>query len=587
MVPQQKTIQETLNLNKEQHVLDLKVKDLEIGLTSFLTEHNIPFLAIDHLTRLLKSKVTDSKIIQGLHLSRTKATNIVNNVLAPDILEEHVKYLQTHKFSLLIDESTDIGNVKSSVCTRYFNDVTNKVEVQSLGLVDIFSKNFNEANEGATETEFPAATDAEVSEPIPITSHSSDNTSPFHPAQQYQTKINKAQNHQTELEILSIPKRPGQLKLFGVRNKGDLSEKEKSELHNCIVQMIVTDFQPLTLVENIGFLAYTKKLNPLYTPPSRKTFTNKIIPDLYNRERANVKKILDEVNHVAIKTDMWSSDSNKSYITVTCHIIYQNRFISRVLATEEITVSHTGKNIANAISNIFETWGISDKVVTIVFDSGANIKNAINEHLHKYHHPCIAHTLNLSVNESLNNNEILNVILKKSRNLVTHFKHSILASQKLRDIQQKMNLQVLKVKQDVSTRWNSTLIIIERLDNLKTPLTVALSELPRAPECLDASEWEVIFDCIPLLTPIANMTTELSGEKYLTISIVIPLIRGLQSSLRIYCPKTEVGEKLKKSLVEVIARRLGSIETNEILAKATLLDPRLKKTSFWFRRKRR
>lgn len=163
-------------------------------------------------------------------------------------------------------------------------------------------------------------------------------------------------------------------------------------------------------------------------------------------------------------------------------------------------------------------------------DSGANIKNAINEHLHKCHHPCVAHTLNLSVNESLNKNDSLSSILKKCRKLVTHFKHSGLASQKLRDVQKQMNLPELKVKQDVSTRWNSTLTMIERLVELKSPLAVALSDLPRAPECLDALEWEIIVDCVPLLKPIATLTTELSGEKYLTISIVIPLIRGHQSS---------------------------------------------------------
>lgn len=148
----QKTIQQTLKISSEQHKLDVNIKELEITLAAFLAEHNIAFLATDHLTKLLKSKIPDSKIVQGMNLSRTKATSIVNNVIAPHIFNEHVKYLQDHKFSLLIDESTDIGNVKSmSVCTRFFNTRSNKVEVKSLELIELFSKkDYDGANEGAT-----------------------------------------------------------------------------------------------------------------------------------------------------------------------------------------------------------------------------------------------------------------------------------------------------------------------------------------------------------------------------------------------------------------------------------------------------
>lgn len=148
----QKTIKETLTFNKDQTTLALQTKKLEISLSVFLSEHNIAFLATDHLTKLLKSYIPDSKIVQGMNLSRTKATNIVNNVVAPTILENHIKYLKNHKFSLLIDESTDISTVKSmSVCTRFYNDLSEKIDVRSLGLIEVFSdKDYDGANEGAT-----------------------------------------------------------------------------------------------------------------------------------------------------------------------------------------------------------------------------------------------------------------------------------------------------------------------------------------------------------------------------------------------------------------------------------------------------
>jgi len=77
-----------------------------------------------------------------------------------------------------------------------------------------------------------------------------------------------------------------------------------------------------------------------------------------------------------------------------------------------------------------------------------------------------------------------------------------------------MNVPELKVKQDVSTRWNSSLIMLKRLIQIKAPLSAAITFLPRAPNFSTALEWELISDCLPLLQPFEIMTAELSGENY-------------------------------------------------------------------------
>eukprot|EP00102_Acyrthosiphon_pisum_P010151 XP_008178343.1 PREDICTED: zinc finger BED domain-containing protein 4-like [Acyrthosiphon pisum] len=277
---------------------------------------------------------------------------------------------------------------------------------------------------------------------------------------------------------------------------------------------------------------------------------------------------------------MWTSDCNKSYITVTCHFIFDNHLYSPVLATRELFDSHTGINIATTLKNIFNEWGIADKIVTIVSDNGSNIKSAINEHLLKYHHPCVAHTLNLSINEVINRNLDIVQILKKCRTIVRHFKHSSYANGKLREFQLQMNLPILKMKQDVVTRWNSSLIMIERLIDIKNPLSATMSSLPRAPNYLNACEWEIILDSIHILKPFEIMTAELLGENYVTSSSIIPLIRGLQHIIKSVQIKTTIGEAFKNTLIDVVNRRLGHLEKNKIVAKATFLDPRFKKTAF-------
>ncbi|XP_025418959.1 zinc finger BED domain-containing protein 4-like, partial [Sipha flava] len=314
---------------------------------------------------------------------------------------------------------------------------------------------------------------------------------------------------QTEPCFPSAPKRCRQLKLYGLTEGNNLTDEVKNSIDESLIKMIVTDYQPLSLVENSGFLEYSKKLQPLYKVPTS----------------------------LSITTDIWTSDNNIAYLTVTCHFIFDDRLYSPVLATREMHESHTGVNIANLLSDILNEWGIKDKIISWMF-------------------------------------------LKKCRTLVGHFKHSVFASEKLKELQTQMGLPVLKVIQDVSTRWNSSIHMLDRLVQIKALLSAAMTFLPRAPDLLTALDWELITDCLPILKPFDVMTVELSGEIYPTLSSVIPLVRGLQHTLKSIITNTTAGNALQKIVIEVIVRRLGILERDKIVAKSTFLYPRFKKAGF-------
>ncbi|XP_069979655.1 uncharacterized protein [Penaeus vannamei] len=46
----------------------------------FLAEHNLPFLVADHLLEFCKAMFPDSAIAQGLHMKRTKCTEVAKKV---------------------------------------------------------------------------------------------------------------------------------------------------------------------------------------------------------------------------------------------------------------------------------------------------------------------------------------------------------------------------------------------------------------------------------------------------------------------------------------------------------------------------
>jgi hypothetical protein len=189
-----------------------------------------------------------------------------------------------------------------------------------------------------------------------------------------------------------------------------------------------------------------------------------------------------------------------------------------------------------------DSWGILNKVTAIVSDSGANIKSAIRL-MNIQHISCTTHKLNLVVQQALylneddsvgdESNELhddsgkIKLILKKCRVIVGFFKRSEVGNRILGEKQRQLGFtQLLKLKQDVRTRWNSTLIMLERLVKLKEPLTVTMISVKEAPSNLTLEEWVIIEDIVPLLGPFNSLTIELSAEQYPTISKVVPLLRG-------------------------------------------------------------
>lgn len=272
-----------------------------------------------------------------------------------------------------------------------------------------------------------------------------------------------------------------------------------------------------------------------YEIPSRRTLGRTIIPQIMEKVKGNVQILLNAASHVAITTDIWTSMNIDSFMTLTAHFVDPNLSELRtvVLCTKKLESNHTSVYLSQIMTKELIDWSILNKVVAIVTDGGANIKSAVRL-MNIPQIPCTAHKLNLVVQKSIEQSEEdehdtggLKMILKKCRNIVAFFKRSEVGNRTLVEKQKQLGItKILKVKQDVRTRWNSTLFMLERLVLLKEPLTIAMISLTEAPIFLDHDEWNTIQDIIPLLRPFNLLTVELSAEQYPTISKVIPLIRG-------------------------------------------------------------
>lgn len=87
--------------------------------------------------------------------------------------------------------------------------------------------------------------------------------------------------------------------------------------------MIAIDSQPFSIVEDIGFIPLLACVCPRYVVPSRKYFSEKIIPEMYTKLRQKLFEDLhyDDNFSISFTTDIWSPDGGELFISWTAHYI--------------------------------------------------------------------------------------------------------------------------------------------------------------------------------------------------------------------------------------------------------------------------
>lgn len=277
--------------------------------------------------------------------------------------------------------------------------------------------------------------------------------------------------------------------------------------------MIASDFQPYSIVEDKGFRRYSQKLNPAYVLPSRKTLSQKIVPEMFENERALLQHRVKMASAVCLTTDCWTSRTNTSFMSVTCHYIENYKLASSLLDCFQFSEKHTSENLAEELLKVAKEWNVEDKVVCCVSDNAANITKAIKI-LKWPHNPCFAHTLNLIVRDGL---KTIKPTIDKVKSIVEYFHKSSTATQKLKATQVQMDMPELRLKQECPTRWNSTFYMLKRILEVKEALLFTFALLNTPVDILSREEWEIVKESCSVLEPFEQVTVEVSGERYAII----------------------------------------------------------------------
>ena len=364
-----------------------------------------------------------------------------------------------------------------------------------------------------------------------------------------------------------------------------LSDAQQESITKKLAMLCALDLKPFSLVEGAGFRAFCEALNSRYKVPSRKT-VSKYLESIYEEEKL---KLVDKVKELPVSatTDLWTSNCMQGYITLTGHFVSSDwKLCSHVFATRVVEERHTGTNIASEISKIIQEFGVSE-LVAIATDNASNMGIACKE-LGVFQVSCFAHTLQLAISDGLKLPQIART-LGAARKLVCHFSHSLMATKALLDKQTEGTK--LKLVQDVSTRWNSSYQMLERLLRLRIPVYGVIFDenitKPADRNILDIRDsfWQVIENICPVLEPLAELTELLGKEDTPTGSSVLVILHDLVNNVLKSCDSDsgvvkDLKLKVRSGLIKRFQIDQNGIPVDEMLSSplmlSTLLDPRYK-----------
>ena len=248
----------------------------------------------------------------------------------------------------------------------------------------------------------------------------------------------------------------------------DVNDPRAKDKHRGILTMIVTDLQPFSILNDPGFLHYSKLFEPRYTIGSE-MFYRRLLDKAFAKGVYKVqKKLKDDLPaSVSLQLDGWSAHKH-GYIGLLANYITKDWQRAKLcLACAPFDGSHTGQNVARWLESECDKWEITDDIGVVTTDTASNmIKMMEYCPVNFLHGGCINHILQLVIKDELLEKPSIKTLVKMCRHICTFSNTSVLFAQCIVKLQLDAGTEkhsCLHLMQDVATRWNSKKIDVEKV----------------------------------------------------------------------------------------------------------------------------
>ncbi|XP_061365859.1 zinc finger BED domain-containing protein RICESLEEPER 2-like [Gastrolobium bilobum] len=268
------------------------------------------------------------------------------------------------------------------------------------------------------------------------------------------------------------------------------------------------------------------------------------------------------------------------------------KLISKILNFSRLKPPHTGIELEAAIFDCLKQWGIKKKVFSITLDNAAandNMQLILLNHLRLqntllcdgeyFHIHCSAHILNLIVQEGL---KVAAEALYKIIESVKYVRGSDGRMIKFQDCVEQAGIDTsIGLRLDVSTRWNSTYLMLESALKYEKAFDILQVIDRNYKYCPSCEEWRRGDKICEFLEPFYETTNMISGSSYPTSNLYFVQV------WKIECILNENLYNDDYTLSDMSLRMKEKFdkywkEYSTVLAFGAILDPRLKLVSLDF-----
>ena len=272
---------------------------------------------------------------------------------------------------------------------------------------------------------------------------------------------------------------------------------------------------------------------------------------------------------------------------------------SACLAVTENKEAHTAQNYRGNVDEVLEDFKIKEKVVKTVTDNENKMRAAFNDDERS---GCLAHITHNSVTEGIKQTPEIKDVIEKNRKIATKYHKSYAFKYNVEEEQKKSGLPVRAILQDVPTRWGSTRastgsfldkeendeeevrksdVFREQYKNMDA-INSALRKIKYKGDqklsqyLLTEEDMARIATVNRFLTKLDIFSTTLGGDKYVTSSVLMPVIASMKKMMQEESSDPVYIARMKRVILEDFNKRVAKNIDTDFFLSATALDPRWK-----------
>lgn len=361
----------------------------------------------------------------------------------------------------------------------------------------------------------------------------------------------------------------------------------KENLRDMYIKMICVHELPLYFIERDLFTEIMECLDPNFLKWSQATVKEDLIR-VYQLEKEKLKKDLEYVDRLSLTSHLWTTTQRMVYVCLTGHYVDPSWNFQRVVLNFfEVEPPNTEGVITAKIAECLQEWGFQNKICTLTLDNATSnsagirkLKEVVENGGSKlllggsfFHVPCGAMLLNLLVKDGLT---VIENFISKARDFFKYLRISTARQLKFKKIAKLMNVNISNgLCLDVSTKWNSTFIMLEHALVLRTVFKKYQDEDPFFIWLPSDEEWDRCGSICKFLEIFYDIACIFSNPAHPTSNLFLLELCRLKEFIYENCTNEqdyirEISFKMKRKFDKYWR------ETSILLSIAAVLDPRNK-----------